>query len=101
MNSVPGCPVIGAALTGTVAASYLAVVLAEPVIAPSAYKHGLSQDDILHAYRNPIRVWDLGDGFTMMVGPNRAAIILEVGYVEGDVAIVIVHAMLAREKFVR
>ena len=94
-------PVIGAALTGTVAASYVAVVSAEPVIAPSAYKHGLSRDDILHAYRNPIRVWDLGDGFTMMVGPNRAAIILEVGYVEGDEAIVIVHAMLAREKFVR
>ena len=46
-------------------------------------------------------MWDLGDGFTMIVGPNRAAIILEVGYVEGDVAIVIVHAMLAREKFVR
>lgn len=63
--------------------------------------HGISRDDILHAYRNPIRVWDLGDGFTMMVGPNRAAIILGVGYVEGDVAIVIVHAMLAREKFVR
>lgn len=82
-------------------ASYVAVVSAEPVIAPSAYKHGISRDDILHAYRNPIRVWDLGDGFTMMVGPNRAAIILEVGYVEGDVAIVIVHAMLAREKFVR
>ena len=79
-------------------ASYVAVVSAEPVIAPSAYKHGISRDDILHAYRNPIRVWDLGDGFTMMVGPNRAAIILEVGYVEGDVAIVIVHAMLAREK---
>jgi len=71
------------------------------VIAPSAYKHGPSRDDIPHAYRNPIRVWDLGDGFTMMVGPNRAAIILEVGYVEGDLAIVIVHAMLAREKFVR
>jgi len=25
------------------------------------------------------RVWDLGDGFTMMIGPNAAAIILEVG----------------------
>ncbi len=37
----------------------------------------------------------------MMVGPNRAALILEVGYVEGDVAIVIVHAMIAREKFMR
>ncbi len=37
----------------------------------------------------------------MMVGPNHAAIIFEVGYIEGDVAIVIVHAMVAREKFLR
>ena len=81
--------------------SYLAIVPDQPIIAPSAFKHGLSREDILHAYRNPIRVWDLGDGFTMMVGPNRAALILEVGYVEGDVAIVIVHAMVAREKFMR
>lgn len=36
-----------------------------------------------------------------MVGPNRAALILEVDYVEGDVAIVIVHAMIARDKFMR
>ena len=68
-------------------------MLDEPIIAPSAYKHGLSREDILHAYRNPLRIWDLGDGFTMMIGPNRAALILEVGYVEGDVAMVIVHAM--------
>ena len=82
-------------------ASYLGEVLDEPIIAPSAFKHGLDRDDILHAYRNPIRIWDLGDGFTMMIGPNRAALILEVGYVEGDVAMVIVHAMPAREKFLR
>jgi hypothetical protein len=73
----------------------------QPIIAHSALKHGISREDILHAYRNPVRVWDLGDGFTMMIGPNRAAIILEVGYVEGDVAVVIVHAMFAREKFLR
>lgn len=53
------------------------------MIAPSAPKHGLGEEDILHAYRNPLRVGDLGEGFTMMIGPNRAAIILEVGYVEG------------------
>ncbi len=76
-------------------------MLDEPIIAPSAYKHGLSREDILHAYRNPLRIWDLGDGFTMMIGPNRAALILEVGYVEGDVAMVIVHAMPARDKYLR
>ncbi len=35
----------------------------------------------------------------MMLGPNAAAIILEVGYVEGDIAVVIIHAMRARKRF--
>lgn len=56
-------------------------MLGDPTIALSDYKHYLSQEDILRAYRNPIRVWDLGDGFTMMMGPNWAAIIQKVGYV--------------------
>ena len=73
----------------------------DPIIAPSALRHGLDEDQILHAYRNPIRVWDLGDGFTMIIGANAAAIILEVGYVNAESAVVIVHAMPAREKFVR
>lgn len=37
-------------------ASYLGGVLDEPIIAPSAYRHGLSREDILHAYRNPLRI---------------------------------------------
>lgn len=73
--------------------------MGDPIIAQSALKHGLSEEEILHAYRNPIRVWDLGDGFTMMIGANQAAIFLEVGYIEGEQAHVIVHAMRAREKF--
>ena len=73
----------------------------ESLIAPSATKRGVREEDILHAYRNPIRVWDLGEGFTMMVGANRAAIILEIGDVQGVEAVVIVHAMPAREKFLR
>lgn len=73
----------------------------DPIIAQSAFKHGLTEDEILHAYRNPIRAWDLGDGFTMIIGANRAALILEVGYIQGSTAVVIVHAMQAREKFLR
>ena len=61
----------------------------------------MAEDEILHAHRNPIRVWDLGDGFTMVIGATAAAIVLEVGHVEGDIAVVIVHAMRAREKFLR
>ncbi|UNX54534.1 hypothetical protein MF406_16860 [Georgenia sp. TF02-10] len=72
-----------------------------PIVAPSARKHGVGDLEILHAYRNPIRVWDLGEGFTMVVGASAPGRILEVGYVEGETAVVIVHAMLAREKFLR
>ena len=75
--------------------------MGEPVLAPSAFKHGLSEAEILHAYRNPIRVWDLSDGFTMVIGATAAAVILEIGHVQGDTATVIVHAMRAREKFLR
>lgn len=81
--------------------SYLGGVREEPIIAPSALKHGLDEIDILHAYRNPVRIWNLGDGFTMIVGPNQSAIFLEIGYVDAEPAPVIVHAMKAREKFLR
>ena len=37
----------------------------------------------------------------MMAGANAAALILEVGYIHGKTAVVIVHAMPAREKFLR
>ncbi len=75
--------------------------MGEPIIAQSAFKHGLDEEDILHAYRNPVRAWDLGDGFTMLIGANQAAIVLEIGYTQGQTAIVIVHAMRARPKFLR
>lgn len=73
----------------------------EPIIADSARKHGVSDEDMLHAYRNPMRVFELDEGFTMVIGANLAAIIFEVGIVGGTEAPVIVHAMRAREKFLR
>lgn len=81
--------------------TYVEQVSAEPVIADSARKHGASDNDILHAYRNPIRVFELDDGFTMVIGANQAAIVFEIGVVNGVQAPVIVHAMRAREKFLR
>lgn len=72
-----------------------------PIIAASARKHGVSDEDMLHAYANPIRVFDLDDGLTMVIGANRAAIVFEVGVVDGTIAPVIVHAMRARDKFLR
>jgi hypothetical protein len=37
----------------------------------------------------------------MMIGPNTAGIMCEVGFIEGDTAIVVIHAMRASEKFLR
>ena len=48
-----------------------------------------------------MRVFELDEGFTMVIGANQAAIIYEIGVVEGATAVVIVHAMRAREKFLR
>jgi hypothetical protein len=73
----------------------------EPIIADSARKHGVTDDDMLHAYRNPMRFFDLDDGLTMIIGVSEAATLLEVGVVQGDSAPVIVHAMPARERFLR
>lgn len=61
----------------------------------------MNEKEVRHAYRNPIRAWDLGDGVTMIVGANQAAIVLEVGYIQGSTTVVIVHAMRARAKFLR
>lgn len=55
----------------------------DPVIVASARKHGIPDEDMLHAYRNPIRVFELDD----------------LGGAEGIEFIV--HAMPARDKFLR
>ena len=67
----------------------------------SARKHGGSDEDILHAYANALRVFDLDEGFTLVIGANLAAIIYEIGVVDGVSAAVILHAIKAREKFLR
>ena len=74
---------------------------AEPIIADSARSHGVPDEDMLQAYRNPIRLFELDDGFTMIIAANRTAIVFEEGVVQGATAPVIVHAMRARDKFLR
>ncbi|MCY7341970.1 MAG: hypothetical protein LH603_09010 [Pseudonocardia sp.] len=73
----------------------------DPIIAVSARKHGVTDEDMLHAYRNPIRLFELDEGLTMIIGANSTAIVFEVGVVQGLTAPVIIHAMRAREKFLR
>lgn len=53
---------------------------------------------MLHAYRNPIRVFALDD-LTMLVGPGEAGHLLEVGVAVAEGIEFIVHAMAARPRF--
>lgn len=73
----------------------------DPTIAESARKHGIGDDDILHAFDHPIRVEELDEGLLMFVGPERAGRLLEIGVVAASDGPVIVHAMEARPKYLR
>lgn len=75
-------------------------MIVDPVILESARKHGITDDDMLHAYRNPIRMFDLDD-LIMLVGAQVDGGLLEVGVAEADGIEFIVHAMSVREKFLR
>jgi hypothetical protein len=70
----------------------------DPAIVASARKHGIADDDMLHAYRNPVRVFDV-DEMTMLIGPSQAGAFLEIGVARAEGVDFIVHAMSARPKF--
>lgn len=73
----------------------------DPVILGSARKHGIADDDMLHAYRHPTRVFVVDD-LTMLIGGDRTGQPLEVGVAVSDEGVeFIVHAMRARTKFLR
>jgi hypothetical protein len=71
----------------------------DPFIAPSALKHGISREDILHSSRNPIRIFELDENLYMIIGANQAAIILEVGVSVNSNRQIIIYAMNARSRF--
>ena len=73
----------------------------QPVIAPSARKHGVADDTILHAFNNPIRTEHLDEDMTMLIGPDHAGNLFEIGVVTSSDGPVIVHAMPARSKYLR
>jgi nitrate reductase beta subunit len=69
-------------------------------ILDAARKHGVVDEDMRHALRHPIRVFRNND-LTMVIGPDRATRILEVGVVVKRGVEVVIHAMPARSKFLR
>ena len=72
----------------------------DPVVLASARKHGVADDDIIHAYHHPIRILVLDD-LTMLIRPDLAGRLLEIGISTREGIDFIVHAMPARPKFVR
>jgi len=42
-------------------------------IAPAARRHGVSDEAMRHAVRNPVRIHDLDERLTMYVGSDEAA----------------------------
>lgn len=70
-------------------------------ITPSARRHGVPDEDMLHAVEHYIRVFaDQGDEeLVMFIGPARSGAVLEVGVIEDDDDPRIIHAMPARAKF--
>ena len=73
------------------------------MILDSARRHGIRDEDMQHAFRNPVRTFLIGDDMTMVIGADRSGRLIEVGVVEGlsDSELVIAHAMPARPKFLK
>jgi len=71
-------------------------------VEPAARKHGVTDDDMLHAIRHHWRAFETDDpSVTMFIGPSRAGEPLEVGVVEDDDGVAVIHAMTARAKFLK
>jgi hypothetical protein len=72
-----------------------------PLIAASARKHGIHDDDMLHAFDHPIFADDLDEGFVMFVGADTTGNLLEIGVIDSADGPIIIHAMAARPKYLR
>lgn len=73
----------------------------EPHILPSARNYDVDDADMLHAWRNPLDVFEQDDELTMLIGADHAGRLLEVGVIQATQGAVIVHAMPARRKYLR
>ncbi len=68
----------------------------------SARKHDVPDEDMLHALRHHWRAYETDDpDVTMFIGPSTTTEPLEVAVVADDEGTAIIHAMKAREKFLK
>jgi hypothetical protein len=68
-------------------------------IVPAARKHGIRDEDMNHALRNYLAVYDDQGEVAMFIGPARNGTRLERGGVLDDEEPRIVHAQKARAKY--
>lgn len=71
--------------------------------AASARKHGVSEDDILHAIRHPLAQHEQadheGESRMLVLGPDRAGRLLEIVVVPSRDPRRVIHADVMRHKF--
>jgi len=65
----------------------------------SAFKHGVSRNNILHACRNVIEVRQHPKDGLVYIGPAADGTLLEIGLVKIEGEWTIVHAMRARKGY--
>ncbi len=71
-------------------------------IEASARKHGVPDEDMVHALRHHWRAFETGDpAVVMFIGPSSTGEPLEIGVVTDADGTAIIHAMKARDKFLR
>jgi len=68
----------------------------------SARKHDVPDEDMLHALRHHWGAFETDDpAATMFIGPSRMGRPLKVGVVVDEEGLAVIHAMRAREKFLK
>ena len=72
-------------------------------IVPSARKHGISDDDIRHAFEHAVAAITVPDqpDFSMLVGPDLAARVLDIGVLMAHDNEYVIHPMPARAKYLK
>ncbi len=69
---------------------------------PSAFKHGIAEEDIEHAIRQAMVIEDMEEDTRLYLGPSRSADMLElVAIVRDDGTELVIHAMPMRPKYRR
>ena len=66
----------------------------------SAFRHGVLENEIIHALTHPLKHFELEE-IVMIIGPDLAGNILEIGVIEKSDDLVVIHAMKARKEFFR